>query len=159
MHAVTTAACPRILDSWTLIATVSETTAVSRALCWMLRHGGAALTRLLRADNCVDVRNTGQENADNDEFGDACEPTGNDCGADADGDGIGDALLDGCDNCPGNAYVLRDFDACRGTAPVTSTVSRCRTMSPCRAREAAECVVDVLQVQPCTRGCGWRPDW
>jgi hypothetical protein len=54
----------------------------------------------------VSVPNASQENADNDEFGDACEPSV-DCATDADGDGIGDALLSSCDNCPGNAYVAR----------------------------------------------------
>jgi hypothetical protein len=51
----------------------------------------------------VSVPNAGQDNADNDEFGDACD-AGADCGEDADRDGVGDALLASCDNCPGNVY-------------------------------------------------------
>ena len=37
-------------------------------------------------DNCPDIRNDGQENADDDEFGDACDPGT----VDTDGDGIDD---------------------------------------------------------------------
>jgi syndecan 4 len=57
-------------------------------------------------DNCVDVPNAGQENADNDAFGDVCEPNQTNCGVDSDGDGIGDAQgTASCDNCPGTVYV------------------------------------------------------
>jgi hypothetical protein len=53
------------------------------------------------SDNCASVPNSGQENADNDAFGDLCDSS-EDCGADSDGDRIGDALLEACDNCPGS---------------------------------------------------------
>jgi hypothetical protein len=56
------------------------------------------------------VPNADQENADNDAFGDVCEPNQINCGVDSDGDGIGDALqIAFCDNCPGSAYAARRF--------------------------------------------------
>lgn len=72
-------------------------------------------------DNCVLVPNVEQANADDDTFGDACDPCpmGAQSGVDMDKDGVddscdacplgpnhdedGDGLLDGCDNCPGQA--------------------------------------------------------
>jgi hypothetical protein len=74
-------------------------------------------------DNCVLVANDGQANADDDTFGDVCDPCpmGPQSGIDVDEDGVddscdacamgvnhdedGDGLLDGCDNCPGVANV------------------------------------------------------
>jgi hypothetical protein len=143
---------------------VSETTVVSHALAFYSARDAVKLSCLhivcTLADNCVDVHNTDQENADNDDFGDACEPTAVDCGADADGDGIGDALLDGCDNCPGNACVVsaaRGRVAChRGVAAAgRDDTSSARCFASIRHCDgAAECVADVLQVQPHTRGHG-----
>ncbi len=70
-------------------------------------------------DNCVLVATEGQANGDDDTFGDACDPCpmGPQSGVDVDEDGVddscdacamgvnhdedGDALFDGCDNCPG----------------------------------------------------------
>jgi hypothetical protein len=72
-------------------------------------------------DNCVLVPNVDQANADDDTFGDACDPCpmGTQSGIDVDADGIddscdacalgpnhdedGDGLYDACDNCPGDA--------------------------------------------------------
>ena len=52
-------------------------------------------------DNCVDIPNTEQENADLDDFGDACDVCPNDSDDDIDSDGIcGDV-----DNCPTLANV------------------------------------------------------
>lgn len=53
-------------------------------------------------DNCDDVDNSGQENADGDAYGDACEP-------DADGDGVIDDL-DNCDSTSNTDQTDADGD-------------------------------------------------
>ena len=47
-------------------------------------------------DNCADLYNPLQENADDDELGDVCDP----CPTGSNHNEDGDAILDGCDNCP-----------------------------------------------------------
>ncbi len=66
----------------------------------LLYRNAAAPVFDVEPDNCVDgVPNADQENADNDAFGDVCEPNQINCGVDSDGDGIGDALqIAFCDN-------------------------------------------------------------
>ncbi len=50
-------------------------------------------------DNCPDIPNPNQENADNDDFGDACDI----CPNDADNDSDGDSVCGDIDFCPGTA--------------------------------------------------------
>lgn len=47
-------------------------------------------------DNCYVIPNPLQENADDDDFGDICDP----CPTGSNHDEDGDLFLDGCDNCP-----------------------------------------------------------
>jgi hypothetical protein len=64
-------------------------------------------------DDCPQIANPGQENADGDRFGDACDncpAVADDAGFDADGDGRGDA----CDGCPGDPLNDGDGDGVCG---------------------------------------------
>lgn len=61
------------------------------------------------ADNCPSVWNPGQENADGDSLGDACDPFPNDPNNDEDGDGLG-ADVDNCPTVPNPDQTDSDGD-------------------------------------------------
>ena len=84
-------------------------------------------------DNCPNEANPGQENADGDALGDACDSCPHDPANDGDGDGVcgdvdncpsisnldqadgdGDGTGDACDACPGDPYNDADGDAVCG---------------------------------------------